>query len=221
MLRTTLGGRPPPRAWQVWPRERARCKGQAPDWCYERPLAVDHHRACRWCGRAADSKPKQCLKASGGPGSEKLAKSSSWSTQARKFFINLRCVRCMRISDYKKRMSVETLGTCRQRRGRFGCGSVPVARGRLDMVLRTLASCRQRGGRFGRGGVPVARGRLQNGAANGPWRSTTTARAVRVRELPRASPNNVKKTPQAPGAPSSPNRAPGAHNERSFSSSLA
>ena len=39
----------------------------------------------------------------------------------------------------------------------------------------------------------------RNGAANDPWRSTTTARAVRVRELPRASSNNVKKTPEAPG----------------------
>jgi hypothetical protein len=74
---------------------------------------------------------------------------------------------------------------------------------KINRSLETLASCRQRGGRFGRGSVPVARGRLQNGAANDPWRSATTARAVRVRELPRASPNPVQKIPEAPGAQSS------------------
>ena len=63
-------GHLPTAGWQVWPRERTRCKGQAPERCCERPLAVDHHRAHRSCPRAAESKPKQCVKASGGPGSE-------------------------------------------------------------------------------------------------------------------------------------------------------
>jgi hypothetical protein len=40
-------GKLPTAGWQVWPRERTRCKGQAPKRCCERPLAVDHHRACR------------------------------------------------------------------------------------------------------------------------------------------------------------------------------
>jgi hypothetical protein len=53
-------GKLPTAGWHFWPRERTRCKGQAPERCCERPLAVDHHRACRSCPRAAESKPKQC-----------------------------------------------------------------------------------------------------------------------------------------------------------------
>ena len=123
VLRTTLGGRPPPRV----PFVSASCREQA----------------------------QTMLKQNaGGPGSEKLAQSSSWSPKRQKFLIiarlrrslastpNIRSVRCMLIFHHRITRSLETLASCRQRGGRFGRGSVPVARGSLGMVLRTTLGVR-------------------------------------------------------------------------------
>ena len=161
-------------------------RGRLQKRCCERPLAVDHHRACRSCPQAAETKLKQCLKDSGGPGSTKVSQSSSWSPTRKKFLIVARLRRSL--------ASTPTTPNMRSVR------CMAIFHNKIDRSLETLASCRQRGGGFGRGSVPVARGKLQTGTANDPWRSATTARAVRVRELPRASPNLVKKIPEAPGA---------------------
>ena len=48
-------GHLPTAAWQVWPRERTRCKGQAPEWCCERWLPADSGVA----GWAAGAYPLQ------------------------------------------------------------------------------------------------------------------------------------------------------------------